>query len=73
MKKMSDEHFIEAALALRHAVQSVGGYTNLSNVVGVSVQAVSAWTVCPPMHVRKVSEATGIKMCKLRPDLYGGE
>lgn len=47
-------------------------YTSLARAIGVTPQAVKAWSVrgVPPCRVLDVSKLTGISKNVLRPDIY---
>jgi DNA-binding transcriptional regulator YdaS (Cro superfamily) len=55
----------------KQAVAKAGGPSKLSDVLGISRQAIEQWTVVPPKHVLRVEEASGISRHELRPDIYG--
>lgn len=45
----------------------------LAQQIGCSPSAISMWERVPAERVRDVSEATGLSMTVLRPDLFGRE
>lgn len=45
----------------------------LARSIGITRGAVAQWDRIPAERVRAVSEATGIPMDQLRPDLFGTE
>ncbi len=55
----------------KQAVAAAGGPSKLSDLLGISRQAIEQWTVVPPKHVLRVEDATGISRYALRPDIYG--
>ena len=48
-----------------------GGVSALATALGVSRQAVSQWSRCPPSQVRMIEKLTGVTRYELRPDIYG--
>lgn len=44
--------------------------TRMAEELGIKASAIPQWKHVPVHHVRKVSEATGIPMHELRPDVY---
>ena len=67
---MTDEEYGDAAVALRRAMREIGGVTATAELVGVSQQAVSSWTICPVQRVLEISKASGVPKSDLRPDLF---
>ncbi|MDZ7895338.1 MAG: Cro/CI family transcriptional regulator [Sphingobium sp.] len=63
-----------SVLALRKAVDLLGGQSAMARLVGVTQQAVWKWIAhgkeLPAEHVLKVEANTGISRHLLRPDLY---
>lgn len=70
MKNMTDKQYGLAAVALRRAINEIGGVTATADVVGISQQSVNAWTVCPSHRVIEISKASGVPKSDLRPDLF---
>lgn len=59
--------------ALELALLEAGNQSKLARWCNVSKQALTAWRCAgyvPARHVRSVSEATGVPVNQLRPDLY---
>jgi DNA-binding transcriptional regulator YdaS (Cro superfamily) len=63
-----------AALAFKRAVESVGGPAAAGSLVGCSRQNIHQLlerkSSCPAGYVRLLSDASGVRRCQLRPDLY---
>jgi DNA-binding transcriptional regulator YdaS (Cro superfamily) len=57
-------------LSLAEAIKTAGSITRLAVALGVSVQAVSQWKICPAKRVLDVERLTGLPREILRPDLY---
>lgn len=57
----------------KQAVAQSGGSSKLSEVLGISRQAIDQWIVIPPKHVLRVEQTSGISRYRLRPDIYGEE
>lgn len=55
---------------LTKAIEAAGGPKALGRTIGISSQAISQWTECPPRRVLAVEAASGIPRHELRPDLY---
>lgn len=70
---MTDEEFGLAAIALRRAIEDIGGVTRTAEMLGIARQSVSAWTICPPEWVSAMEKLSEQPKEELRPDLYGGE
>jgi DNA-binding transcriptional regulator YdaS (Cro superfamily) len=43
--------------ALIRAIAEAGGAAELARYLGIKVQAISGWTVCPPLRAGKVAAA----------------
>jgi DNA-binding transcriptional regulator YdaS (Cro superfamily) len=56
--------------ALREAIRIAGGGAALARQLGVSKQAVLAWTYAPAQRLREIERLTGISRRALRPDLF---
>lgn len=59
--------------ALLHAVNQVGGQSELARKLGIRPQAVQKWCASgrvPPLRVLAVEAATGVSRTALRPDIY---
>lgn len=52
------------------ALEKAGNKKNLAEAAGVTKQAVNLWTRVPAERARKISDALGIPLKKLRPDLW---
>lgn len=70
---LSDEEYGLAAVALRRAIEDMGGVTRTAEALGITRQSVSAWTICPPEWVVAIEKLSQQPKEDLRPDLYGGE
>lgn len=57
-------------VALKRAVESVGGQAKFARLIGVTAQAVSQWEEVPPLRVLVVERVSGVPRHELRPDLY---
>ncbi|MDV2987046.1 UNVERIFIED_CONTAM: YdaS family helix-turn-helix protein [Methylobacteriaceae bacterium AG10] len=57
-------------VALSRAIKEAGGPKALGDAIGISSQAISQWTECPPRRVLAVEAASGVSRHELRPDLY---
>ncbi|TAZ20701.1 hypothetical protein ELH77_19030 [Rhizobium ruizarguesonis] len=57
-------------LAWAEARARLDGLKPLAAKLGISRQAISAWRIVPGKHAVKVSEATGVSLHELRPDIY---
>ncbi|KQO95663.1 chaperone [Methylobacterium sp. Leaf92] len=57
-------------VALSRAIKEAGGPKALGDAIGISSQAISQWTECPPRRVLAVEAASGVPRHELRPDLY---
>ena len=68
--KMTDREFQTAALALRRAKKKIG-VSGIAGELGITPQAVGAWTVCPANHVTEVADLSDEKESDLRPDVFG--
>ncbi|WP_417821286.1 hypothetical protein [Terasakiella sp.] len=66
---MSQNFKESAQQALQKALEPRGMKSAVSKEVGISINAVSKWTVCPDEHVEKVEKVTGVDRTILRPDL----
>lgn len=55
---------------LERAIDGAGGPKALGLRLGISSQAISQWTECPPLRVLDVERASGVPRHELRPDLY---
>jgi DNA-binding transcriptional regulator YdaS (Cro superfamily) len=53
------------------AVKAAGGVKALSDLLGISQPAVTAWKRVPASRVLVVEKITGISRHKLRPDVFG--
>lgn len=58
------------AEALYRAVQKAGGPSAVARSISIKPQAVSQWTVCPPIRVIELEALSGISRHELRPDIY---
>lgn len=60
--------------AFKRAVDMVGGHAAAGAICGCSRQnihqLIGANSQCPAGYVRVLSEASGVRRCDLRPDLY---
>lgn len=56
--------------ALSRAIKEAGGPKALGDVIGISSQAISQWTECPPKRVLAVEAASGVPRHELRPDIF---
>lgn len=63
----------DAKIALKRAIEAVGGQKALADKVGVTAQAVSQWDEVPPLRVLTVERVSGVSRHDLRPDLYPEE
>lgn len=61
---MSDE-------ALKSAIEIAGGPVKLSELLGISSQAISQWQRAPAVRVLDIERHTGVSRYDLRPDIYG--
>lgn len=57
-------------VALKRAIDAVGGLAGLAAPLGITAQAVSQWDEVPPLRVIAVERITGVPRHELRPDLY---
>jgi DNA-binding transcriptional regulator YdaS (Cro superfamily) len=58
------------------ALESVGGFTALARLIGVTPQSVFGWQRVPAERLADVSRVTGVSAAELRPDLaalFSGE
>jgi ParB-like chromosome segregation protein Spo0J len=70
--KMRKRSTIDPGKADREAYRRLleeHGYTKMSiaKILGISKQAITRWEEIPLKHVKKLSEATGIRKADLRP------
>lgn len=56
--------------ALQKAIAAVGSIAALAELLGITKQAVSAWTRVPADRAQDVESATGVPRYVLRPDLW---
>jgi DNA-binding transcriptional regulator YdaS (Cro superfamily) len=47
-----------------------GSLAAMARELGVTIQAVSAWSRVPFKHLSRISRETGVPRQRLRPDLY---
>lgn len=66
---------MDQMVALRRAIDAVGGVAKLAAALGCTSQAVSQWKRVPAERVIAVERATAGKVSRhqLRPDLYPKE
>jgi DNA-binding transcriptional regulator YdaS (Cro superfamily) len=60
-------------IALKEAIRRGGGLTAVSHALGVKVQSVHNWEMCPPARCIALSNLTGVSIHTLRPDVFGEE
>lgn len=56
---------------LQKAIQAAGSAAALADILEIRPQAISQWKRIPAERCRPISEATGIPLAELRPDLFG--
>lgn len=62
-----------AKAALERAFRQAGTRTRLAEQLGITLQAVSQWKICPANRVLQVERITGVPKHELRPDYYPPE
>lgn len=61
---MTDEQILNRVFA------AYGSKRKAAAALGVTRQALQAWSRVPMQHVRQVAKDTGLPKWKLRPDIY---
>lgn len=67
---MKEEEEQIARAALEEAIEQAGGVRPLARLIGISPQAISKWSICPPARVAAIERVTSVSRDQLRPDWH---
>lgn len=62
---------LDHVATLNLAIAQAGGPRAVAERLGISVQAVANWMVCPPTRVLELERLSGVSRYRLRPDVFG--
>jgi DNA-binding transcriptional regulator YdaS (Cro superfamily) len=68
--QMGKRQTLKYDAGVQRALDAAGGPSALAQILGIKSQNISQWGKCPPHHVLKIEEMTGVSRHVLRPDIY---